>query len=43
MKLALQINNFSWPGVRFGPTLAEIARTADAYGFERFALTGTQR
>ncbi len=38
MKLVLQINNFSWPGDRFGPTLAEIARTADACGFDRIGV-----
>jgi F420-dependent oxidoreductase-like protein len=38
MKLVLHINNFSWPGTRFGPTLAEIARTADACGFDRIGV-----
>ncbi len=38
MKLVLQINNRSWPGDRFGPTLAEIARTADACGFDRIGV-----
>jgi F420-dependent oxidoreductase-like protein len=38
MKLVLHINNFSWPGTHFGPTLAEIARTADACGFDRIGV-----
>src|SRR5712691_9171782 len=35
MKIALQIPHFDWPGgpSRLGPTLEEIARTADAAGF----------
>jgi len=35
MRVGLQIPNFTWPGgaERIGPTLAEIARTADANGF----------
>jgi F420-dependent oxidoreductase-like protein len=38
MKLVLHINNFSWPGARFGPTLAEIGGTADACGFDRIGV-----
>jgi hypothetical protein len=38
MKLALHINNFSWPGFRFGATLAEIARSADSCGFDRIGV-----
>ncbi len=38
MKLVLHINNFSWPGGRFGATLAEIGRTADACGFDRIGV-----
>src|SRR5919205_1466543 len=38
MKLVLHINNFSWPGARFGPTLADIGRTADACGFDRIGV-----
>ena len=38
MKLVLHINNFSWPGARFGPTLAEIGATADACGFDRIGV-----
>ena len=38
MKVVLHINNFSWPGVRFGPTLAEIGGTADACGFDRIGV-----
>jgi F420-dependent oxidoreductase-like protein len=36
MKLGLQIVQFNWPGTpeNTGPKLAEIARTADAVGFE---------
>jgi len=35
MKIGLQIPNFTWPGgvEKIGPTLAEIARTADSVGF----------
>jgi F420-dependent oxidoreductase-like protein len=35
VKVSLQIPHFGWPGgpSRLGPTLAEIARTADACGF----------
>ncbi len=38
MKLVLHINNFSWPGTRFGPTLAEIGGAADACGFDRIGV-----
>ena len=38
MKLGLQINNFSWPGARFRPTLAEIGAAADACGFDRIGV-----
>src|ERR671938_442892 len=38
MKLVLHINNFSWPGTHFGPTLAEIARTAEECGFDRIGV-----
>ena len=38
MKLVLHINNFSWPGARFGPTLAEIGGTADACGFDSIGV-----
>jgi F420-dependent oxidoreductase-like protein len=36
MKLGLQISSFSWPGgdAAIGPTLADIARTADEVGFD---------
>lgn len=36
MKIGLQIPDFTWPAgpARIGPTLAEIAQTADGYGFE---------
>jgi F420-dependent oxidoreductase-like protein len=36
MKLGLQIPSFSWPGgaEAIGPTLAEVARTADEVGFD---------
>ena len=36
MKLGLQISSFTWPGgdERLGPTLADIARTADEAGFD---------
>jgi F420-dependent oxidoreductase-like protein len=36
MKLGLQIPNFTWPGgdAQIGPTLATIAKTADAAGFD---------
>ncbi len=35
MHVGLQIPNFTWPGgpEKLAPTLAEIARTADAAGF----------
>ncbi len=38
MKLVLHINNFSWPGARFGPTLAEIGSIADECGFDRIGV-----
>jgi alkanesulfonate monooxygenase SsuD/methylene tetrahydromethanopterin reductase-like flavin-dependent oxidoreductase (luciferase family) len=40
LKLGLHINNFSWSveSARFGPTLAEIAQTADACGFDRIGV-----
>jgi F420-dependent oxidoreductase-like protein len=38
MKLVLHINNFSWPGARFGATLADIGRTAEACGFDRIGV-----
>ncbi len=38
MKLVLHINNFSWPGARFGPTLAEIGGVAEACGFDRIGV-----
>jgi alkanesulfonate monooxygenase SsuD/methylene tetrahydromethanopterin reductase-like flavin-dependent oxidoreductase (luciferase family) len=38
MKLALHINNFSWPGFRFRATLAETARSADSCGFDRIGV-----
>lgn len=36
MKIGLQINDFTWPGgpKTIGPTLAKIARAADAGGFD---------
>jgi F420-dependent oxidoreductase-like protein len=36
MKLGLQIRSFTWPGgaAEIGPTLAEIARTADGAGYD---------
>jgi F420-dependent oxidoreductase-like protein len=36
MKLGLQISSFTWPGgdAAIGPTLADIARTADEVGFD---------
>ena len=39
MKLGLQINSFDWQGgsARLGLTLAEIARAAEAAGFDRIA------
>jgi len=35
LKIGLQITSFTWPGgaAKIGPTLAEIARTADSAGF----------
>jgi F420-dependent oxidoreductase-like protein len=40
VKLVLHINDFNWPipPDRFGPILAEIARAAEAAGFERIAV-----
>jgi len=40
MKLILHINDYSWPiGTdRLGPTLAEIARTAEGAGFDRIGV-----
>ena len=40
MKLGLHINDFAWPvgPERTGPILAEIARAAEASGFERIAV-----
>ena len=38
MRLVLHINNFSWPGARFGPTLAEIGSIADECGFDRIGV-----
>jgi F420-dependent oxidoreductase-like protein len=40
MKIGLQIPDFTWPGgpPRLGPTLAEIARTADQVGFDSVAV-----
>lgn len=40
MKLGLQINDYSWaeePAI-LGPTLAEIAKAADGYGFDRIGV-----
>ena len=36
MKLGLQVPSFTWPGgaAEIGPTLAEIARTADGAGYD---------
>ncbi|HSH22172.1 MAG TPA: LLM class F420-dependent oxidoreductase [Candidatus Caenarcaniphilales bacterium] len=36
MKLGLQISSFTWPGgeAEIGPTLAQVAATADAVGFD---------
>jgi len=36
MRFGLQINQFTWPGgaAAIGPTLARVARTADAVGFD---------
>ena len=40
MKIGLQIPTFTWPGgpERIGPTLAEVARTADAAGFAQVGV-----
>jgi F420-dependent oxidoreductase-like protein len=40
MKIGLQIPDFTWPGgpSRLGADLAEVARTADAAGFDRVAV-----
>ena len=40
MKLGLQIPDFTWPGgaEKLGPTLANIARTADDVGFNRIGV-----
>ncbi len=40
MKLGLQINDYTWPGApaSLGPTLAEIVKTADGYGFDRIGV-----
>jgi F420-dependent oxidoreductase-like protein len=40
VKLGLHINDYSWPirSDRFGPTLAEIARTAEGAGFDRIGV-----
>ncbi len=40
MKIGLQIPDFTWPGgpSRLGADLAEVARTADAAGFNRIAV-----
>jgi hypothetical protein len=38
MRLVLHINNFSWPGARSGPTLAEIGSIADECGFDRIGV-----
>ena len=36
MKLGLQVSSFTWPGgdAAIGPTLARVAETADAVGFD---------
>ena len=36
MKLGLQVPSFTWPGgaAEIGPTLGEIARTADGAGYD---------
>ena len=41
MKLGLQLNSFEWNGgpERFGSNLMDIARTVEAVGFDRFAVT----
>jgi F420-dependent oxidoreductase-like protein len=40
MKLGLHIYDFTWPGgaSQLGPTLAKIAQTADAWGFDRISV-----
>jgi F420-dependent oxidoreductase-like protein len=40
LKLGLHINDFGWdvPPASFGPTLAEIGRTAEAQGFDRIGV-----
>ncbi len=40
MKLGLQLNDYDWAGgaVRLGPTLVQIARAADAAGFDRIGV-----
>ncbi|WP_007517039.1 LLM class F420-dependent oxidoreductase [Pseudofrankia saprophytica] len=40
MRIGLQIPDFTWPGgpARLGADLAEIARTADAAGFDKLAV-----
>src|SRR3712207_62533 len=38
MRLVLHINDFSWPGARSGPTLAEIGSIADECGFDRIGV-----
>lgn len=42
MKLGLQVRNFTWESgpAQLGPTLAEIARTADDVGFEFITVMG---
>src|SRR5712691_11123590 len=41
MKLGLHLYDFSWPGggKEIGPTLAHIAQTAEAWGFDRISTT----
>ena len=41
MKLGLQLNSFEWNGgpQRLGSNLMDIARTAEAVGFDRIAVT----
>jgi len=40
MKLGLHIYDFTWPGgaSQLGPTLVQIAQTADAWGFDRISV-----
>ena len=40
MKLGLHLNSYSWAGGAgtFGPTLARIAETAEAAGFDRISV-----